>query len=61
MSKVLLLPSVTVLERFVGRIRDPVQKRFWQRLVAALDEKQRERITAMFDEPARPVLPRWMR
>ena len=45
-----LLPGVTVLERFVGRIRDRAQKRLWQRLVAALDEVQRARITALFDE-----------
>jgi hypothetical protein len=45
-----LLPGVTVLERFVGRIRDRAQKRLWQRLVAALDDKQRERITKLFDE-----------
>src|SRR5487761_64036 len=45
-----LLPGVSVLERFVGRIRDRAQKRLWKRLVAALDEKQRARITALFDE-----------
>jgi TnpA family transposase len=45
-----LLPGVTVLERFVGRIRDRSQKRLWQRLVSALDEKQRARIAALFDE-----------
>jgi Domain of unknown function (DUF4158) len=45
-----LLPGVSVLERFVGRIRDRAQKRLWKRLVAALDEKQRERIAKLFDE-----------
>ena len=45
-----LLPGVSVLERFVGRIRDRAQKRLWNRLVAALDEKQRERIAKLFDE-----------
>ncbi len=45
-----LLPGVSVLERFVGRIRDRAQKRLWKRLVAALDEKQRARIAALFDE-----------
>jgi len=45
-----LLPGVTVLERFVGRIRDRAQKRLWHRLVAALDEAQRARISALFDE-----------
>ena len=45
-----LLPGVSILERFVGRIRDRAQKRLWKRLVAALDEKQRARITALFDE-----------
>jgi hypothetical protein len=45
-----LLPDVSVLGRFVGRIRDRAQKRFWKRLVAALDEKQRERIAKMFDK-----------
>jgi hypothetical protein len=34
-----LLPGVSVLERFVGRIRDRAQKRLWKRLVAALDDK----------------------
>jgi hypothetical protein len=45
-----LLPGVSVLERFVSRIRDRAQKRLWKRLVAALDEKQRERIAKLFDE-----------
>jgi hypothetical protein len=44
-----LLPGVSVLERFVGRIRDRAQKRLWQRLVAALDEKQRQRIAKLFN------------
>ncbi len=46
----MLLPGVTVLERFVGRIRDRAQKRLWRRLVSALDEKQLARIAALFDE-----------
>lgn len=45
-----MLPGVSVLERFVGRIRDRAQKRLWKRLVAALDGKQRERIAKLFDE-----------
>src|SRR5208283_1952461 len=45
-----LLPGVSVLERFVGRIRDRALTRLWKRLVAALDEKQRERIAKLFDE-----------
>jgi hypothetical protein len=45
-----LLPGVSVLERFVGRIRDRAQRRLWKRLVAALDDKQRERIAKLFDE-----------
>ena len=45
-----LLPGASVLERFVGRIRDRAQKRLWTRLVAALDEQQRARIAALFDE-----------
>jgi hypothetical protein len=45
-----LLPGVSVLERFVGRIRDRAQTRLWKRLVAALDGKQRERIAKLFDE-----------
>jgi hypothetical protein len=32
------------------RIRDRAQKRLWKRLVAALDDKQRERIAKLFDE-----------
>lgn len=46
----ILLPGVSVVERFVGRIRDRAQRRLWKRLVAALDEKQRERIAKLFDE-----------
>ncbi len=53
-----LLPGVSVLERFVGRIRDRAQKRLWNRLVAALDNKQRARIATLFEEakgqPRRP-------
>jgi hypothetical protein len=45
-----LLPGVSVLERFVGRIPDRAQERLWKRLVAALDDKQRERIAKLFDE-----------
>jgi hypothetical protein len=45
-----LLPGVSILERFVGRIRDRAQKRLWKRLVAALDNKQRERIAKLFDK-----------
>lgn len=45
-----LLPGASVLERFVGRIRDRAQKRLWKRLVAALDATQRERIAKLFDE-----------
>jgi len=45
-----LLPGISVLERFVGRIRDRAQKRLWKRLVAALGDKQRERIAKLFDE-----------
>jgi TnpA family transposase len=45
-----LLPGVSVLERLVSRIRDRAQKRLWKRLVAALDDKQRERIAKLFDE-----------
>jgi hypothetical protein len=44
-----MLPGVSVLERFVGRIRDRAQKHLWKRLVAALDDKQRERIAKLFD------------
>jgi TnpA family transposase len=45
-----LLPGVTVLERFVGRIRDRAQNRLWRRLVAGLRDGQRARISALFDE-----------
>lgn len=45
-----LLPGVSVLERFVGRIRDRAQTRLWTRLVTALDQKQRERIAKLFNE-----------
>jgi hypothetical protein len=54
-----LSPGVSVLERSVGRIRDRAQKRLWKRLVAALDEKQRERIAKLFDEDRRLGSPRW--
>jgi hypothetical protein len=45
-----LLPGVSVIERFTGRIRDRAQKRLWKRPVAALDEKQRARIASLCDE-----------
>lgn len=45
-----LLPGVSVLERFMGRIRDRAQKRLWKRLVAALSEEQSERIANLFDK-----------
>lgn len=45
-----LLPGVSILERFVGRIRDRAHKRLWNRLVAALDKQQRARIAALFDD-----------
>ena len=51
-----LLPGVSVLERFVGRIRDRAQKRLWNRLVASLDKAQRTRITALFDETSKASL-----
>src|ERR1019366_8365680 len=51
-----LLPGVSVLERFVGRIRDRAQTRLWKRLVAALNEKQRERIAKLFDEDSKTSL-----
>jgi len=45
-----LLPGVTTLERFVGRIRDRAQQRLYNRLVAALDPEQRARIVGLFDD-----------
>ena len=45
-----LRPGATVLERFVGQVRDRAEKRLWTRLVAALDDTQRKRIAALFDE-----------
>ena len=51
-----LLPGVSVLERFVGRIRDRAQKRLWNRLVAALDDKQRSRIATLFEETSKASL-----
>jgi len=46
----ILLPGVSVLERFVGRIRDRAQKRLWKRLVAALSNKQQDDILQLFRE-----------
>jgi len=45
-----LLPGVTTLERFVGRIRDRARNRLWRRLVLGLNQDQRKRITGLFDE-----------
>ena len=45
-----LLPGVTTLERFVGRIRDRARNRLWRRLVLGLNQDQRMRIAGLFDE-----------
>ena len=45
-----LLPGVTVLERFVGRIRDRAQSRLWRQLVSGLSDDQRGRIGRLFDD-----------
>src|SRR5208337_4320003 len=45
-----LLPGVTTLERFVGRIRDRARNRLWKRLVLGLNQDQRMRIAGLFDE-----------
>lgn len=49
-----LLPGVTILERFVGRVRDRAQRRLWRKLIEGLSAEQRRRIDAMFtdDDPA---------
>ena len=49
-----LLPGVTVLERFVGRVRDRAQRRLWRKLIEGLSADQRRRIDAMFtdEDPA---------
>src|ERR1017187_3387969 len=43
-----LLPGVTVLERFVGRVRDRAQRRLWRKLIEGLSAEQRRRIDSMF-------------
>src|SRR5271168_2243913 len=45
-----LLPGVTTLERFVGRIRDRARNHLWRRLVLGLNQDQRMRIAGLFDE-----------
>lgn len=45
----ILLPGITVLERFVGRIRERAQARLWRRLVTGLSPDQRDRIRKLFD------------
>jgi len=45
-----LLPGVTVLERFVGRVRDQAQRRLWRKLIEGLSAEQRRRIDAMFTD-----------
>jgi TnpA family transposase len=46
-SKV-LLPGVTTLERFVGRIRDRSHRRLWRKLIDGLTQDQRARIARLF-------------
>lgn len=45
-----LLPGVTVLERFVGRVRDRAQRRLWRKLIEGLSAEQRRRIDLMFTD-----------
>lgn len=50
LAHTVLLPGVTVLERFVGRVRDRAQRRLWRKLIEGLSTDQRRRIDAMFTE-----------
>ncbi len=50
LARKVLLPGVTVLERFVGRVRDRAQRRLWRKLIEGLSTEQRRRIDAMFTE-----------
>jgi TnpA family transposase len=43
-----LLPGVTVLERFAGRIRDRAHRRLWRKLIDGLTTDQRARIDLLF-------------
>ena len=43
-----LLPGVTTLERFVGRICDRAHRRLWRKLIDELTEDQRARIDLLF-------------
>jgi TnpA family transposase len=43
-----LLPGVTTLERFIGRVRDRAHRRLWRKLIDGLTEDQRARIDRLF-------------
>lgn len=47
-----ILPGVSVLERFVARIRERAQQRLWHRMLTGLSEAQKAQITAFFDKEA---------
>ena len=51
-----LLPGVTVLERWVGRVRDRAARRLWRRLAAAPMPAQRTHLKSLLDRP--PGAPR---
>jgi TnpA family transposase len=49
-SRNVILPGVSTLERLVGRVRDRAQLRLWHCLVNGLSEKQRAKISALFEQ-----------
>jgi TnpA family transposase len=47
-----LLPGLSILERFVGRIRDRATTRLWARIVSGLSEAQRDQIASLLAQDA---------
>lgn len=47
-----VLPGLSTLERFVGRIRERARQRLWHRMATGLSEAQKAQIAALFDKEA---------
>ena len=52
LTRRVLLPGVTALERLVARVRQRVQERLWQRLAGGLDPATRRQLEGLLEVPA---------